>query len=298
MTQFRSGFVGLAGRPSVGKSTILNYFLKQHLAITSDKPQTTRHRLRGIVTRHDAQVVFIDCPGWHRPQHALGRYMADEAKAARQEADVLVAVVDAERGVGAEDRRLFDAVTRERAPGARRPLLAVNKIDRVRKPLLLPLLKACADLDLFEELIPVSAVTGQGMGLLLEQIVRRLPEGPAWYDAEQVSDQTPEQQTREAIREQIMAATRQEVPHAVGVLLEEFTPRERSLFVRATILVERDGQKTILIGRNGLMLKRIGTAARINLQRLLKYAVFLELWVKVARDWRNSPSMLRQLGYR
>lgn len=294
---FRSGFVGLVGRPSVGKSTILNQFVKQHVAITSDKPQTTRHRLRGILTRRDAQVVFIDCPGWHRPQHALGRYMAAEAKAACQEADVLVAVIDAEGGLGAEDHWVFETVMRERAPGAARALLAINKIDLIRKPLLLPLLKACADLDLFDELIPVSASTGQGMGLLLEQIIRRLPEGPAWYDTDQVTDQTPEQRVQEAIREHILAATRQEVPHAAGVMLEELTPRERSMLIRATLVVERDGQKAILIGRNGLMLKRIGTASRVDLQRLLKRSVFLELWVKVVRDWRNSPSMLRQLGY-
>ena len=276
---------------------MLNWFVKHHVAITSDKPQTTRHRLRGIVTRHDAQVVFVDCPGWHRPQHALGRYMAEEAKAACQEADVLVAVVEASRRFSADDRWVFDTVMRQRAPGTTRPLLAVNKIDLIRKPLLLPLLKAYDDLQIFDELIPVSAITGQGMGLLLEQIIRRLPEGPAWYGAEQLTDQTPEEQTREAIREQILAATRQEVPHAVGVLLEEFAPRERSLFIRSTILVERDGQKVILIGRNGLMLKQIGTAARANLQRLLQRPVFLELWVKVAPDWRNTPSILRQLGY-
>ena len=165
---FRSGFAGLVGRPSVGKSTIMNYLVNQHVAITSDKPQTTRQRLRGIVTRPDAQIVFIDCPGWHRPQHTLGRYMAEEAKAACREADVLLAVIDAERGVGAEDQRILETALRERSPGASRPLLALNKIDLVHQPRLLPLLNACDALHLFDELIPVSAKTGQGMGLLLE----------------------------------------------------------------------------------------------------------------------------------
>ena len=296
-TSFRSGFVGLVGRPSVGKSTIMNYFVKQHVAITSDKPQTTRHRLRGIVTQPQAQIVFIDCPGWHHPQHALGRYMAGEAKAACGEADVLIAVIDAAHGIGAEDHWIFDAAFRERAPKAARPLLVLNKIDLIRKPRLLPLLKACDGLRMFDELIPISAKTGQGMGLLLEQITHRLPEGPAWYGPDDVTDQTPEQQIRETIREQILAATRQEVPHAIGVLVEELTVNERSQFIRAAIFVEREGQKAILIGARGAMLKRIGTAARMRLQRLLKRSVFLELWVKVARDWRNNPAMLRQLGY-
>lgn len=290
---FRSGFVGIIGKPNVGKSTILNYFLRSKISITSPRPQTTRHRILGILTRPDAQVIFVDSPGWHKPRHSLGRYLVTVARGVMEEADVLLTVVDAASGITQEDEWVFDEVR-----SARRPtLLAINKVDVVNKGPLLPLLETCAGLRLFEEQIPISAVTGDNMGVLLGELIARLPVGHRWYETDQHTDQPIEQLIREFIREQVLRATRQEVPHAVAVLLDEVTPKEAVTLIRATILVEREGQKAILIGQQGQMLKQIGQAARVELERLLGRKVFLELWVKVAKAWRENPALLRELGY-
>ena len=298
----RSGFVSIIGRPNVGKSTILNYYLGQKVAIVSPRPQTTRQRILGVVTQPDAQVVFLDTPGLHEPEHALGRYMLEVAKAAMDEADVLVTVIDARAGITAEDARIFAQVRRTlKTPGAgpakRTALLAINKVDLIKKPRLLPMLEAGAAVGCFEACIPVSALVGEQMQVLLNEIIARLPEGPQWYEPAQRTDQTPQQLTAEFIREQVLLATRQEVPHAVAVLIDQVEERERVTAVEATILVERPGQKAIIIGRGGLQLKRIGQEARRQLERLLGRKVYLGLWVRVAPDWRSDERVLRQLGY-
>lgn len=290
---YRSGFVGLSGKPNVGKSTLLNALLGRKVSITSPRPQTTRTRILGILTRPDAQVIFLDSPGWHRPQHPLGRYMVAMARGIIEEADVLVAMLDATTGITQEDEWVFDEVRKAKRPA----LLAINKVDAVNKGLILPLLEQAAATGLFAEHIPVSATHGDNLDVLMAQLIARLPEGPRWYEPGQVTDQTTEQLIQEFIREQVLLATRQEVPYAIGVLLEEITRKETVIVIRATILVEREGQKAIVIGRQGQMLKHIGTEARKELERLLGNKVFLELWVKVARDWRSDPSLLRQLGY-
>lgn len=289
----RSGFVGIIGRPNVGKSTILNYYLGQKIAIVSPRPQTTRQRILGVFTRADAQVIFLDSPGFHEPQHILGRYMVEVAKAIVDEADVLVVVIDARAGLTAEDERVFSRVRRAKRPA----LLAINKVDVVKKPRLLPLLEACAKTALFTECIPVSALTGDQMDVLLDRIIAQLPEGPEWYEVEQQTDQTITQRIVELIREQVLLATRQEVPHAVAVRLDQLVEQERVTVIRATILVERQGQKAIIIGREGAMLKRIGQEARRQIERLLGRKVHLALWVKVVEDWRSSERVLRELGY-
>ena len=289
----RSGFVGLIGKPNVGKSTILNYYLGQKISITSPRPQTTRRRILGILTRPDAQVLFVDSPGWHRPQHPLGRYLLGVTKDVAEGTDLLVTVLDATTGIRQDDEWVFDEVRKSKHPA----LLAINKVDLVKKGLILPIIERCASLDLFEDYVPVSASTGESMEVLLEQIVARLPQGPRWYEPGQVTDQTSEQAIREFIREQVLLATREEVPHAVDVLLDQITRKPQVTVIHATILVEREGQKAILIGRQGRMLKQIGTAARQEMERLLETKVFLELWVKVVKDWRQKPSILRELGY-
>ena len=299
---YRSGFVGIIGRPNVGKSTILNAFLGEKVAITTPRPQTTRHRILGVLTRDDAQVMFLDSPGVHEPRHALGRYMLEVAKAVIDEADVLVTVIEAGSSLHGEDERVFAWVRQAlRAPGPGRTqrgsLLAINKVDLVKKPILLPLLEACARTKLFAEHIPISAKTGDQMDVLLSKIIACLPEGPRWYAPEDRTDQTTRQLIGELIREQVMLATRQEVPHAVAVALDQVEEREGVTAIRATLLVERQGQKAILIGRGGLMLKEIGQAARHQLERLLGRKVYLELWVKVAEDWRSDEGLLRELGY-
>lgn len=288
-----SGFVGIIGKPNVGKSTILNYFLGRKVSITSPRPQTTRHRILGILTREEAQVVFVDSPGWHKPKHILGRYLVTVAKGVVEEADVLLAVIDAASGITREDEWVFEAVRRAKHPA----ILAINKVDVVKKNLVLPLLEACAAMRLFDEHIPVSAVAGDNMDVLLDQLIARLPSAPRWYEPDQHTNQSTEQLIREFIREQVLHATRQEVPHAVAILLDEVTAKDAVTLIRATILVEREGQKAILIGQQGQMLKQIGKASRLELERLLGRKVFLELWVKVAKAWREDPAMLRQLGY-
>lgn len=290
-----SGFVGIVGCPNVGKSTILNHFLGRKVAIISPKPQTTRHRILGILTRQDAQVIFMDCPGFSKKsEHALGRHMLETAKTVVEEADILVAVIDADKGLRVIDERLFERIRNRPCPR----LLAINKVDLVKKFKLLPLLHTCAQLGLFEELIPISALNGEQMDTLLSQIIRRLPEGSQWYEPNQYTDQTPTQLIGEFIREQVLQATHQEVPHAVAVCIEQMEEKARVLVIQATILVERPGQKAILIGRNGSMLKRIGQESRQQIEKLVGRRVYLNLWVKVAHDWRSNPSMLQQLGYK
>ena len=299
---FRSGFVGIVGRPNVGKSTLLNYYLKEKVAIVSPKPQTTRHRILGTLTRDDAQVIFLDSPGLHKPEHMLGRHMLEAAKAVLEEADVLVVMIDGRAGLTEADEQVFSRIRellrRRRSEGVGpATILAVNKVDLVKKPKLLPLLEACAKLGLFAECVPISALTGVQLDTLLACVIARLPEGPRWYEPDQRTDQSRRQLIGEFIREQVLLATRQEVPYAVAVLVDDVEDRDRVTAIQATILVERQGQKAILIGRGGSMLKRIGTAARQQLERLLGRKVHLELWVKVAERWREDERLLRELGY-
>ena len=290
---FRSGFVGIVGRPNVGKSTILNHYLGQKVAIVSPRPQTTRHRILGVLTRPTAQVMFLDTPGFHRPQHALGRFMVAVAKAVMDEADVVVVVIDGRHGINEDDRRML-----ARLKQADRPcIMAINKVDVVKKPKLLPLIEACAKTGLFTDCIPVSALNGEQMDVLLDRIIAHLPEGPRWYEAEHHTDQTTQQLIGEFIREQVLIATHEEVPHAVAVLVDQIEAREHLTSIQATILVERPGQKAIVIGRGGQMLKHIGQEARRQLERLLGRKVYLGLWVKVAEGWRSDDRVLRQLGY-
>lgn len=289
----RSGFVGIVGRPNVGKSTILNHFLGEKMAITSPSPQTTRQRILGVLTRADAQIAFLDTPGLHQPQHALGRAMLEAAKAVIEEADVLLAVVDGQRGLLEEDHRVFERLRMI----ARPRLVAINKTDLANKPRLLPIIQACADTGLFTDCIPVSALTGDQMDVLLQRVMAHLPEGPRWYTPDQRTDQTTEQRIRELIREPILVATRQEVPYAVAVLIDQMVDEGEQLVIDASVLVDRPGQKAIVIGRGAQQLKRITQRARRDVARLLKRKIRLTLWVKVREHWRSDPRILRELGY-
>jgi GTP-binding protein Era len=294
----RSGFVGIVGRPNVGKSTILNHFLGEKIAIVSPRPQTTRQRILGVLDRAEAQVAFLDSPGLHEPEHALGRHMMEAAKAVLDEADVIVVVVDGTAGITAADEQVFDRIRRALRDGRtkRAALLAINKVDITKKPKLLPVLDRCAKLGIFTECIPVSALTGVQMDVLLGRITALLPEGPRWYEPGQRTDQPVEQRTAELIREQILLATHAEVPHAVAVAIEQIEERPRVTVIQATILVERPGQKAIVIGKGGALMKKIGTAARKEIERLLGRKITLGLWVKVSEDWRQDERKLRELG--
>jgi GTP-binding protein Era len=289
--------VALVGRPNVGKSTMLNFFLRENISIVSPRPQTTRHRILGVISAPEAQVAFLDTPGFHQPEHKLGRYMMEVTKGVIEEADVLVAVIDARAGVTREDERVFAAVRQARRHRPRTALLALNKVDLVSKPRLLPLIDAAASTKIFDECIPVSAATGEQMSLLLERLMAYLPEGPAWYEPDQKTDQPPEQRVRELVREQVLLATRQEVPHAVAVRIDQVEERPNVTVIQATIVVERPGQKAIVIGKGGSNLKKIGQEARRHIERLLGRKLHLGLWVKVAENWREDERLLRQLGY-
>lgn len=293
----KSGFVAIVGRPNVGKSTLLNRLLGQKIAIVSPKPQTTRNRITGIRTRPDSQIVYVDTPGLHQPRGKLGEFMAATAAQALEEVDAVVFVTEATAGGVALDEAALAALAEVEAP----VLLALNKIDLVPdKRRILPLLEAYAARYPFRELIPISASTGEGVDRLEAVILALLPAGPAFYPPDQLTDQPETFFVAETIREQLFLLTRQEVPYAAAVRVEELVEREggNRLYVRAVIFVEQPSQKAIVIGEGGAMLKRIGQAARRELEAFFGVPVYLDLWVQVRRHWRRNEAALRELGYR
>ncbi|MDQ7006912.1 MAG: GTPase Era [Acidobacteriota bacterium] len=290
----RSGFAALVGRANVGKSTLLNQLVGTKVAIVSNVPQTTRHRIVGVRTLPEGQVAFIDSPGFHKAQHKLGQVMLERAREAVGEADVLLVVVDASEGIGPGDRFVLQQVDppRRKAP----VLLVLNKIDQLNKGKLLPMIQAGVEEWGCREVVPVSATDGTNCERLLERVLAFLPEGPPLYPPDYVTDQREREQVAELIREKLLTRLRQEVPHAIGVLVDQMEQREDGLIgIGATILVERESQKGIVIGRQGRMLKEVGTAARRELEQRLGQKVFLELWVKVREGWRNRLAILREL---
>lgn len=311
---FRSGFVAVIGRPNVGKSTLVNRFVGAKVAIVSDKPQTTRHRIHAVLTRDDAQIVFVDTPGLHKPRHRLGEYMTQQARAAIPDVDVVLFVVDGADGPTGRDRWIAERLAEAEAP----VLLVVNKVDLVVTADGAP--EAAPDhlaarfgdarvaaavakfegLAAFASVHAVSAATGEGLEALLEDVVARLPEGPKYFPDDWATDRPEEFLIAEFIREQVLHNTEQEVPHSVAVVVDELRPRPgRDLVdVRATIYVERESQKGIIIGRGGSMLKRIGQAARMEIEGLLGSQVHLELWVKAKPGWRDRAGSLQELGFR
>ncbi len=290
-TPIRVGFVALVGKPNVGKSTLLNAVLGQKVAIVSRRPQTTRVPLRGILHRPDAQIIFIDTPGIHEPHHELGQRMVKLARRAIPEADVVCMMVDMSKPPTQLDRRIAAEVQRARVPR----LLLLNKVDvPPRGESNLP---AYQELGPWDMEIALSATRGDGLGMLLDELVARLPEGAPLYPEDWVVDQSVQHIATELVREKVLTYTNQEVPHAVAVEPEEWEDKENATYIRMTINVERDSQKGIIIGANGAMLKRIGTAARREIEQMLERPVFLDLWVKTRPDWRNDPSSLGWLGY-
>jgi GTP-binding protein Era len=291
---FRSGIVAVVGRPNVGKSTLVNALVGQKVAIVSDKPQTTRRDIRAIWHTDDAQVVFTDTPGFHKPKTLLGVRLNDLVGDAVDGVDLVVQVVDAAAGVGRGDAYVY---ARQVEPSGAPAFCVVNKVDAVRRHAEVPQLAAAAELGPFEEIVPVSASTGDGVDLLRALILERLPEGPALYPADEVTDQPLEARLAEAIREQALRVTREEVPHSVAVVIDEMERREELVAVHATLVVERDSQKGILIGKGGQTLKTIGTAARAEMERLLGEQVYLDLHVKVFKEWQRDPKALQRLGF-
>jgi GTP-binding protein Era len=293
----RSGFVAIVGRPNVGKSTLLNRLLGQKIAIVSPRPQTTRNRITGIRTRPGSQVVYVDTPGLHPPRGKLGSFMMATATAALEDVDGVVLVVEATEEPTAADAAALAALGETRAP----VLLALNKVDLLPdKRRLLPRLEAWAARYPFRELVPISAARGTGVDRLESAILALLPVGPPFYPPDQLTDQPETFFVAETVREKIFLLTRQEVPYATAVRVEELVERPESgrLYIRAAIFVEQPSQKAIVIGERGAMLKRIGRAAREELEAFFGVPVYLELWVQVRRHWRRDDAALRELGYR
>ena len=290
---FKAGFAAILGRPNAGKSTLVNRLVGQKVAIVSPKPQTTRNRIQGIVNREDAQIVLIDTPGIHKPENELGRQMMDEVRQALESLDVLLLIVDAKAEFGGGDRYALELVKSAKAPA----LLLLNKVDAIAKERLLPLIERYSKEHEFAEMIPISALTGDGLEIVLREVVKRLPENPPYFPPEQYTDQPERFLAAEIVREKAIVASRQEVPYAIAVLVDNFEESEKLIRIRATIYVERDGQKGILIGKGGSMLKKIGTEARLELEQILGTKIFLELYVKVQENWRDRPGLVKQLDW-
>ena len=292
--KFRTGFVAIIGRPNVGKSTLVNKLVGQKVSIVTSRPQTTRNRILGIVNRPNAQIVLIDTPGLHAAATALGRQMLSEISQAVEGIDVIVPMIDATERVGHGDRAVLERAGHFQGPA----ILLLNKIDKLGKEHLLPLIAELSKEREFSAIVPVSALTGDGVELALSKMIELLPIGEPHFPPDQFTDQPERFLVSEIIREKAMAATKQEVPHSVAVMVDNYEELPKLLKIRATFYVERDGQKGILIGKGGEMMKRIGTSARQELEEILGIKIFLELYVKIQPDWRDNEAIVRQLDWR
>jgi GTP-binding protein Era len=290
---FRSGFVAVVGRPNAGKSTLLNTLLGQKVLIISDKPQTTRNRIQCILTEERGQVIFFDTPGIHKPQHRLGEYMVTAAKSALKGVDFAVYVVDASVPFGGGDEYMLEVLKESAIPC----ILALNKIDLLTKDEILLKIAEFSKLADFQEIIPISAAKAENTAKLLDLVFQALPKGPLYYPEDEVTDQPEKFVVAEMIREKLLLLTREEVPHSLAVIVEQMQEKKSLMKIGAVILVERDSQKGIVIGKNGNVLKEVGRLAREEIEDLLGSKVFLELWVKVRKDWRNQQAHLKELGY-
>ncbi len=290
---FKSGFVAILGRPNAGKSTLVNTLVGRKVAIVSPLPQTTRNRIHGIVNRENAQIVLIDTPGIHKIGTALDRQMMEEVEQALDGIDILCLIVDAMVDFGRGDRYALDWVRKFQGTS----FLLLNKIDRIPKERLLPLIDMYRREHEFSEIIPISALTSDGLAELMTLHVKKLPEGQPYFPEDQFTDQPERFLAAELVREKVLANTREEVPHSVAVLVDGFEEGATLIRISATIYVERDGQKGIVIGAGGSMLKKVGTEARKELERLLGTKIFLELFVKVQRNWRDNPALVRQFDW-
>jgi GTP-binding protein Era len=292
---FKSGFVSIIGRPNVGKSTLINQILGQKIAIMSDKPQTTRNKIHGVLTDAERQIIFMDTPGMQKPRSALGKYMLKATESALGEVDLILFCIDGTESIGGGDRHILQLLKQVDTP----TMLIVNKIDRLQPEDLLKKIVEYKDEHPFAEVIPVSALNGNNVTTLLEQISNYLPEGPMYYPADQVTDHPEQFICAELIREKILHLTHDEVPHSIAVIIEQMKTREDGIVdIDAAIFVERNSQKGIVIGKKGALLKQVGEQARHDIERLLGSKIFLQLWVKVQKDWRNRDRLLKELGYR
>lgn len=290
-----SGFAAIVGRPNVGKSTLTNHLIGEKIAIMSDRPQTTRNKIMCIMNTDHAQIMFLDTPGIHKPHHKLGEYMVRTAESTLKEVDVILFVVDASEKRGAGEEYITELLQKVKTP----VILVVNKIDKLQdKDKLFRIIDSYSKTYDFAAIVPVSALEDEEFPGLVAEITKHLPEGPAYFPDDMITDQPERVIAAEMIREKILLLTRDEIPHSIAVEVEEFKERDNDdVYIRATIFVERDSQKGIVIGAKGSLLKKIGQQARADIEGLLGCKVFLDLWVKVKADWRNKDKALKQFGY-
>ncbi|HHX61915.1 MAG TPA: GTPase Era [Epulopiscium sp.] len=292
---FRSGFITLIGRTNVGKSTLMNRFVGEKIAITSNKPQTTRNRIQSVLTQDDFQAVFIDTPGIHKPKNKLGEYMVKTAKRTLGEVDVILFLIEPSDRVGTGDSQIIENLKHISTP----TILVINKIDSISREEVGTLIDRYKDLHTFDEIIPISAFEGTNIERLMELIKERLPEGPQYFPDDMITDQPERQLVAELIREKALYMLDKEIPHGIAVEIDGMKKREDSdiIDIDATIVCERDSHKGIIIGKQGAKLKEIGTKARYDIERLLGSKVYLQLWVKVKKNWRDSDYLLKNFGY-
>jgi GTP-binding protein Era len=292
---FKSGFVSIVGRPNVGKSTLLNHIVGQKIAIMSNKPQTTRNKITAVHTTEQGQIIFLDTPGIHKPKSKLGDYMVSVAENTLNEVDLVLFVIDATEKRGPGDEYIIERLKQVKTP----VFLVINKIDKVHPEELLPIIDDYRQLLNFKQIVPISALEGNNTGALVQAIFDEMEEGPMYYPPDQVTDHPERFIIAELIREKVLHLTREEVPHSIAVTVEEMKRGDngKTLYIYAAIYVERDSQKGILIGEKGTMLREIGSRARADIERLMGDKVFLEIWIKVKKDWRNQERMLRNFGF-
>lgn len=292
-TQYKSGFVTLIGRPNVGKSTLMNALIGQKIAITSNKPQTTRNRIQTVYTSDEGQIVFLDTPGIHKARNKLGDYMVNVAQHTLSEVDVVVWLVEPSDYIGAGERHIIEQLKKTSTP----VILVINKIDTVKKEMLLTYIDVYRKQYDFAEVVPLSALKKDGLEVLIECIMKYLPYGEPFYDEDTVTDQPVRQIIAELIREKTLRCLEEEVPHGIAVTIDMMQYKKNLVDIQATIICERDSHKGIIIGRQGAMLKKIGTLARKDIEDLVERQVNLKLWVKVKKDWRDSDYLLKNFGY-
>ena len=293
--KYKSGFVTIVGRPNVGKSTLMNKLIGEKIAIISNKPQTTRNIIRGVITLEDSQIIFLDTPGIHKPKSKLGKYMVNNARSTFGEVDVIIFLVEANNRPHQGDLHVLEQLKKQKNP----VFLGINKIDLINKEILFSLINEYTKEFSFEGCLPISALNGDGVPLLMNEIKKILPEGPKYFPDDTLTDQPEKVIVSEIIREKILRSLDEEVPHGAGVEIISFKERieKEILDIQATIYCEKESHKGIIIGKQGKMLKKIGSLARHDIEKFLDIKVYLELWVKVKDDWRNSENMLKTLGY-
>lgn len=292
---FHSGFIALVGRPNVGKSTLMNAVLGEKISIVSSHAQTTRNKITGVWNGENCQAVFLDTPGMHKPQSKLGEVIRQATVDALDEVDIIVFICACDDPLGAGDRYILKLIADRKVP----VFLVLSKIDLISREKLMKKIVQYSGIYPFKEIIPLSAVTGDNVEEFTKLIAKYLPEGPKYFPDDMITDQPERNIVQEIVREKLLLRTRDEVPHAIGVFAEEFTERDNGkVYIRCSIYVERDSQKRIIIGKDGAMLREAGREAREEIQRLIGAPVYLDLWVKVSRDWKNKDYVLRELGYK